>query len=180
MRFTETPLKGAYIIEINKIGDDRGFFGRSWCRKEMADAGLNPNIAQINTSYSQHKGTFRGLHYQIQPHQECKMVRCTKGSIFDVIVDIRPESPTFLRWFGTDLNENNHKALYSPEGFAQGFITLEDGSEITYFTSEFYAPGKDRGVRYNDPQIGIQLPIQPVIITEKDRSWPDFSIDFLA
>ena len=180
MKFVETPLKGAYIIEIDKIGDERGFFGRSFCRNEMLDAGLNPNIVQINTSYSKYKGTLRGLHFQIRPHQESKMIRCTKGAIFDVIVDIRPESPTFLKWFGTDLNANNHKALYSPEGFAQGFITLDDNTEITYFTSEFYAPGKDRGVRYNDPQIGIQLPIQPTTLSEKDSSWPDFSIDILT
>ena len=179
MKFTETPLKGAYIIEIDKIGDDRGFFGRSWCSKEMQDAGLNPKIAQVNTSLSQRKGTLRGLHFQIHPHQECKMIRCTKGAIFDVIVDIRPDSPTFLKWFGAELDQRNHIALYSPEGFAQGFITLEDATEITYFTSEFYAPGMDRGARYNDPQIGIQLPIHPTTVSEKDLAWPDFSIDIL-
>ncbi len=179
MIFTETPLRGAYVIEINKIGDDRGFFGRSWCRKEMEEAGLNGNIAQINTSVSKDKGTLRGLHFQIAPYQECKMIRCTRGSIFDMIVDIRPDSPTFLQWYGVELNENNHKALFSPEGFAQGFLTLENNTEITYFTTEFYAPGMDRGVRYNDPQVGIKLPIEPVVISEKDTSWPDFSIDML-
>lgn len=179
MIFTETALPGAYVIEINKIGDDRGFFGRSWCVKEMEEAGLNPVIRQINTSLSNHKGTLRGLHYQVAPYQECKMIRCTKGAIFDVIVDLRPESKTFLKWFGMELDENNHKALFSPEGFAQGFITLEEFSEITYFSSEFYTPGTERGVRYNDPQIGITLPIEPVVIADKDKNWPDFSMNSL-
>jgi dTDP-4-dehydrorhamnose 3,5-epimerase len=179
MIFTESKLKGAFVIEISKIGDERGFFGRSWCKKEMEEHGLNSNIAQINTSLSKDKGTLRGLHFQVSPYQECKMIRCTRGAIFDVIVDIRPDSPTFLQWFGETLTEDNHKALYSPEGFAQGFITLEENSEITYFSSEFYAPNMDWGVRYNDPQIGIDLPIEPVIISEKDQTWPDFKVEFL-
>ena len=179
MIFTETKLSGAFVVEINKIGDERGFFGRSWCKNEMDDHGLNSNIAQINTSLSKEKGTLRGLHFQVAPFQECKMIRCTRGAIFDMIVDIRPDSPTFLQWHGETLTEDNHKALFSPEGFAQGFITLEDNTEITYFTSEFYVPGMDWGVRYNDPQIGIELPIDPVVISEKDQTWPDFKIDFL-
>jgi dTDP-4-dehydrorhamnose 3,5-epimerase len=180
MIFTETPLKGAFIIEIKKIGDERGFFGRSWCKKEMQEAGLNANIAQINTSFSQRKGTLRGLHFQIAPYQECKMVRCTKGAVLDIIVDIRPESPTLLKWHAQELSESNHKSLYSPEGFAQGFITLQDNTEITYFTTEFYAPGMDRGVRYNDPQIGIQLPLEPTVISDKDLNWPDFKPEMLT
>ncbi|SEA44808.1 dTDP-4-dehydrorhamnose 3,5-epimerase [Desulfuromusa kysingii] len=180
MIFTETPLKGAFVIEINKIGDERGFFGRSWCKKEMQEAGLNSEIAQINTSLSRQKGTLRGLHFQIAPYQESKMIRCTKGAIFDMIVDIRPESSSFLQWYGVELTESNHKALYSPEGFAQGFITLVDDTEITYFTNEFYAPGKDRGLRYNDSQVGIKLPIDPVVIADKDMSWPDFTLDMLT
>ena len=179
MIFTETPLKGAFVIEINKIGDERGFFGRSWCKKEMQAAGLNSEIAQVNTSLSRQKGTLRGLHFQIAPYQESKMIRCTKGSIFDVIVDIRPDSETFLQWYGVELTEANHKTLYSPEGFAQGFITLEDDTEITYFSSEFYAPGTDRGVRYNDPKIGIELPLEPRVIAAKDSNWPDFNVDML-
>lgn len=179
MKFTETPLKGAYLIEIAKIGDERGFFGRSWCRKEMQQAGLDADIAQVNTSLSRERGTLRGLHYQIAPHQESKMIRCTRGAIFDVIVDLRPESPTFRQWYGAELTADNHRALYSPKGFAQGFLTLEDDSEITYFASEFYAPGKDRGVRYNDPQFGIVLPFEPLVVSDKDRNWPDFSLDSL-
>ena len=179
MQFTETPLKGAFLIDIRKIADDRGFFGRSWCRKEMLDAGLEGDIAQINTSLSRYKGTLRGLHYQIAPHQEAKMIRCTRGAVFDMIVDLRPQSPTFRQWFGAELTADNHRALYSPKGFAQGFITLVDDTEITYFTSESYAPGMDRGIRYDDPQFGIELPLQPVVISDKDRAWPDFSLDML-
>ncbi|MBN1416255.1 MAG: dTDP-4-dehydrorhamnose 3,5-epimerase [Bacteroidales bacterium] len=179
MIFTETKLKGAFVIEIKKIGDERGFFGRSWCKNEMEEHGLNGSIVQINTSLSKYKGTLRGLHFQIAPYQECKMIRCTRGAIFDMIVDLRPDSPTFLQWVGEELTMDNHKALYSPKGFAQGFITLTDDAEITYFTTEFYAPGKDRGIRYNDPQIGIQLPLEPVVISEKDQNWPDFSLDIL-
>jgi dTDP-4-dehydrorhamnose 3,5-epimerase len=179
MIFTETKLKGAYIIEIKKIGDERGFFGRSWCRNEMEEHGLNGSIAQINTSLSKFKGTLRGLHFQVAPFQECKMIRCTRGAIFDMIVDLRPDSPTFLQWFGDELTMDNHKALYSPEGFAQGFITLTEDAEITYFTTQFYAPGKDRGIRWNDPKVGITLPVKPVVMSDKDQSWPDFSIDIL-
>ena len=179
MNIIETPLQGAYLIEIDKIGDERGFFGRSWCKKEMQEAGLTADIAQINTSLSRQKGTLRGLHFQLAPFQESKMIRCTKGAIFDMIVDIRPDSPTFLQWYGEELTESNHKALYSPEGFAQGFITLQDDTEITYFTNEFYAPGLDRGVRYDDPQIGIELPIVPVVVSDKDSVWPDFTVDML-
>lgn len=179
MRFTETPLHGAYLIDIQKMGDERGFFGRSWCKKEMAQAGLDVDIAQINTSLSSQKGTLRGLHFQLAPFQESKMIRCTRGSVFDVIVDLRPESPTFRQWFGAELTEDNHRALYSPKGFAQGFITLRDDTEITYFASEFYAPGKDRGVRYNDPQFGVQWPIEPSVISDKDQTWPDFHPDLL-
>jgi dTDP-4-dehydrorhamnose 3,5-epimerase len=179
MIFKETKLKGAFVIEIKKIGDERGFFGRSWCKNEMEEHGLNGSIAQINTSLSKFKGTLRGLHFQIAPYQECKMIRCTRGAIFDMIVDLRPDSPTFTQWVGEELTMDNHKALYSPKGFAQGFITLTDDAEITYFTTDFYAPGKDRGVRYNDPKFGIVLPLQPVVISEKDQSWPDFTLELL-
>jgi dTDP-4-dehydrorhamnose 3,5-epimerase len=175
MKFTETTLPGSYIIDIDKIGDERGFFGRSWCAKEMQDHGLRADIAQINTARSRSRGTLRGLHYQVAPYQECKMIRCTRGAIFNVIVDLRPESPAFLRWFGTELTENNHRALYSPEGFAQGYITLADDSEITYFTTHRYVPGYDWGVRWNDPQIGIAWPTEVVSISDKDRNWPDFT-----
>lgn len=180
MQFTPTPLAGAFVIEIQKIGDERGFFGRSWCADEMVRAGLEPQIAQINTSLSRHKGTLRGLHFQIAPFQESKMIRCTRGAVFDVIVDLRPESATFQQWFGLELSEDNHRALYSPKGFAQGFLTLQDNSEITYFASAPYAPGKDRGVRFDDPALGIQWPMAPAVMSDKDRAWPDFTLSSLS
>ncbi len=176
MIFTETKLKGAYLIEIKKIGDERGFFGRSWCQNEMKEHGLIGNIAQINTSFSKEKGTLRGLHFQLPPHQEAKMIRCTRGSVFDIIVDLRPDSPTFRQWTGEILTEDNYKALYSPVGFAQGFITLEDNTEITYFTTGFYAPEHATGVRWNDPQFNIRLPLEPVVISDQDTRWPDFNL----
>lgn len=179
MKFTETPLPGAFLIEIQKIGDDRGFFGRSWCRREMQQAGLDADIAQINTSLSRQAGTLRGLHFQLAPYQESKLIRCTRGAVFDVIVDLRPDSPTFRRWFGAELTQDNHLALYSPKGFAQGFITLRDDSEITYFASDPYAPGQDRGVRFDDPAFGIQWPMPPAVLSDKDRHWPDFHPDLL-
>jgi dTDP-4-dehydrorhamnose 3,5-epimerase len=145
----------------------------------MAQAGLDVDIAQVNTSFSRSRGTLRGLHFQVAPHQESKMIRCTRGAVFDVIVDLRPESPTFRQWFGAELTADNHRALYSPKGFAQGFVTLVDDTEITYFASEFYAPGKDRGIRWNDPQFGIRLPLEPTVISDKDRGWPDFSTEVL-
>ena len=180
MQFTPTSLLGAYVIDIRKIGDERGFFGRSWCAEEMARAGLDAQIAQINTSLSRYKGTLRGLHFQVAPFQESKMIRCTRGAVFDVIVDLRPESATFQQWFGMELNEDNHRALYSPKGFAQGFLTLQDNSEITYFSSAPYAPGKDRGVRFDDPAFGIEWPMAPVVMSDKDRAWPDFSLSSLS
>jgi dTDP-4-dehydrorhamnose 3,5-epimerase len=180
MRFAATPLAGAYLVEIAKIGDERGFFGRSWCQREMAEHGLDSQIAQINTSFSRHRGTLRGLHFQIAPYQESKLIRCTRGAIFDVIVDLRPGSPSCGQWYGAELTADNHLALYSPKGFAQGFITLQDDSEITYIASEPYAPGKDRGIRWDDPQFGIQWPLQPVAMSDKDRQWPDFTPEVLA
>jgi len=180
MYFLATPLAGAHLVEIARIGDERGFFGRSWCRREMAEHGLDSEIAQVNTSFSRSRGTLRGLHFQIAPHRESKLVRCTRGAIFDVIVDLRPESPTFRQWFGAELSADNHVALYSPKGFAQGFITLQDDTEITYFASDSYAPGTDRGVRWDDPQFGIRWPLQPVVMSDKDRQWPDFTPEVLA
>jgi dTDP-4-dehydrorhamnose 3,5-epimerase len=179
MRFIATALAGSYMVEVEKKVDSRGFFGRSWCEAEMKRQQLNGHIAQINTSRSALRGTLRGLHYQVAPYRECKLIRCTRGAIFDLIVDLRPESPTFLRWFGVELTEENHLALYSPEGFAQGFITLEDDTEIEYTTSQSYAPGYDWGVRWNDPQLRIELPVDVVAVSDKDNSWPDFRPEYL-
>ena len=180
MKFTALKLRGAHLIEVDKISDERGFFGRAWCQQEIEQQGLNGKIAQINISRSKDKGTLRGPHYQVAPYQECKTIRCTKGVIFNFIVDLRPQSATFLQWFGIELSCQNHQALYSPEGFAQGFITLQDDTEIMYSTSQFYQPGYDWGLRWNDPRVNIKLPIEPAVISDKDKNWPDFDQRFLS
>ena len=178
MIFTETKLKGAFVIEIKKLADDRGFFGRSWCRREMEEHGLNGNVVNMNTSLTKYRGTLRGLHFQLPPNAEAKMIRCTRGSVYDIIVDLRPDSPTFRQWYGEELTADNHKMLYSPEGFAQGFITLEDNTEITYLTTDFYAPAAAKGVRWNDPAFNIKLPLNPVVISDQDKTWPDLDPDY--
>ncbi|RKY07690.1 MAG: dTDP-4-dehydrorhamnose 3,5-epimerase [Planctomycetota bacterium] len=171
MIFTETPLKGAYIIEPERIEDKRGFFARAWCAREFAERGLNPNLAQCNISFNKKKGTLRGMHYQAPPHEEAKMLRCTKGSLYDVIVDLRKDSPTFKQWFSVDLTAENRKQLYIPEGFAHGFQTLEDETEIFYQMSEFYHPENARGVRYDDPAFGIEWRPGDMIVSNNDRSF---------
>ena len=174
MIFTETQLKGAYIIEPEKRADDRGFFARSWCEKEFADHNLNPRTVQCNISFNPKKGTLRGMHYQATPFAEAKLVRCTRGSIYDVMIDLRPDSPTYKQSFTTTLNAGDHKMLYVPEGLAHGFLTLEDDSEVFYQMSEFYAPEHARGVRWNDPAFGIGWPIAEPIMADRDRNYPDF------
>jgi dTDP-4-dehydrorhamnose 3,5-epimerase len=172
MIFKETILKGAFEIEPEKREDERGYFFRSWCAKEMSEFGLNTNIKQINNSFSLKKGTLRGLTYQKSPFPETKLIKCIKGSIFDVIVDLRVDSPTKNQWYGTILSGENQKMLYIPENFAHGFITLEDNTEINYFVTEFYHPEVESGIRWNDPKIGIEWPIEPVAISEKDKNKP--------
>lgn len=174
MKFIETALKGAFIIEINQMTDERGFFGRSWCKREMEEHGLNGNVVQANTSFSKTKGTLRGMHYQKHPHEETKLIRCTKGAIYDVIVDLRKDSPTYLKWFGIELSETNYKMLYVPEKFAHGFITLTDDAEVTYLVTEFYTPGAEAGLRFDDPTLKIDWPLEATVISEKDRQHPDF------
>ena len=174
MRFTDTPVDGAYVIDVDRIGDSRGYFGRLWCANELAAKGLNPNIAQVNIGFSEQAGTLRGLHFQKSPHEEVKIVRCTRGSVFDVVVDLRPDSPTFKRWYGIELNPDNASMLYVPEGCATGYITLEKNSEIYYLTSDFYAPDAAFGVRYDDPAFDIQWPMAPTVLSDNDTSWPDF------
>lgn len=176
MLFTETKLKGAFIIEIEKLEDERGFFARSWCTNEMKEHGLNPNVSQTNISFNKKKGTLRGMHYQIAPHQEAKVVRCTKGSIYDVIIDLRKSSLTYKQWFGIELSSANYKMLYVPEDFAHGFITLEDDCEIYYLMSEPFAPGAAATLRWDDPMFGITWPIQPIVMSEKDKSAANFKI----
>lgn len=171
MKFIETQLKGAYIIEIEPISDHRGFFARSWCQKEFSDRGLNPNLVQCNISFNTKKGTLRGMHYQAKPHEEAKLIRCTKGAIYDVIIDIRPDSSTFKKWIAVELNSENHKMLYVPEGFAHGFQTLEDNTEVFYQMSEFYHSTGEQGIRWDDPEFQLEWQSTNKIISERDRSY---------
>ena len=171
MIFKKTALKDAWIIDLNKLTDERGFFARSFCVKEFEDHGIKFPIAQSNVSYNYKKQTLRGMHYQLEPHGEAKLVRCTKGSIHDVIIDVRSDSPTYGKWIGIELSEKNYRMLYVPEGFAHGFITLEDETEVTYQVSEFYTPGAEQGIRWDDPAFNIEWPLDPKIISEKDKSW---------
>lgn len=174
MKFTETKLKGAYIVDIEPKGDDRGFFARAWCRKEFEEAGLDTRLAQVNMSFSKDKGTLRGMHWQMPPHAEIKLVRCIRGTIYDVIVDLRQSSPTFLQWIGVELSADNRRALLVPEGFAHGFQTLVDDAEVYYQVSEFYAPGAERGARHDDSAFGINWPLPVTTLSQKDANWPDF------
>jgi len=176
MTFTELKLTGAYIIDLERREDPRGFFARSWCRKEFGDHGLCEEFVQINVGYSTKKGTLRGMHHQAAPHEEVKVVRCTMGAIYDVIIDLRPDSPTFRGWTGVELNSGNHRMLYVPEGFAHGYQTLEDGTEICYQTSRSYVPESARGNRYDDPAFGVEWPLPVSSISDSDRSWPDFPV----
>lgn len=174
MIFTSTKLQGAFIIDLKKIEDDRGFFARTFCANEFAERGIESKFVQANTSLSYKKGTLRGMHFQNSPYEEDKLVRCTKGALYDVIIDLRKNSPTYKQWIGVELTENNHRALFVPKGFGHGFITLEDNSEANYLVSQFYAPGAENGIRFNDPQFNIKWPIEPVVISDKDRNHPDF------
>lgn len=177
MKFTETKVAGAWMVEIEKIGDGRGFFGRAWCQKEFGQMGLNADIKQINTSFTPAKGTLRGLHYQTDPYPEVKFVRCIQGRIFDVVLDLRPGSPTYLQWDGFELSAENGRMLYVPEHCATGFLTLEDDCGMYYTTTEFYAPNAARGVRWNDPAFGIEWPVEISDISDVDRERPDFDPD---
>lgn len=172
--FTETKVKGAFVIEPEKREDERGFFGRSWCKKEFADHKLDPRVVQCNISLNRKKGTLRGMHYQAGPRGEAKLVRCTQGAIYDVIIDLSPGSPTFKQHLAETLNARDHRMLYVPEGFAHGFQALDDNTEVFYQLSEFYAPEYACGVRWNDPSFGIKWPICEPIMAERDRSYPDF------
>jgi dTDP-4-dehydrorhamnose 3,5-epimerase len=174
MRYTETPLAGACIIDPERFEDERGFLAISWARDEFIAHGLNPEIEQCNISYNHRKGTVRGMHWQASPYAEVKLVRCTRGSIYDVIVDIRDGSPTYLQWFGVELTAENRRALYIPEGYAHGFQTLEDATELSYQVSAPYAPAATRGMRWNDPAVGIVWPLEMTVISDRDARHPDF------
>lgn len=176
MKFTATPIPGVMVIDVEPHCDERGFFARSWCREEFVQHGLNPSLVQCNISFNARKGTLRGMHYQTPPHAEAKLVRCTRGGIYDVIIDLRADSPAFGNWFGAFLTADNRSALYVAEGCAHGFITLEDSTEVFYQMSEFYSPGASTGVRWDDPRFGIRWPAEVEVISERDRTYPDFSL----
>jgi dTDP-4-dehydrorhamnose 3,5-epimerase len=175
MIFTETKLSGLVLIDMERREDDRGFFARSWCRDEFERHTLDTRLVQCNVSFNLRQGTLRGMHYQAEPHPEIKLVRCTMGAIYDVGVDLRPDSPTFRQWVGVELTAENRRALYIPAGFAHGFQTLTANSEVFYQMSEFYYPEAARGVRWNDPAFGIQWPLPDPFLSDRDRTYPDFT-----
>lgn len=174
MIFRETKLAGVVEVRLDPRSDERGFFARSWCEKEFASHGLNPRLAQCNISFSARKGTLRGIHYQDEPYPEAKLVRCTQGAIYDVAVDLRPQSPSFKRWVAAVLSAENRHMLYIPEGCAHGFLTLTDNTEVFYQMSEFYHPESARGVRFDDPAFQIEWPEKIVVISGRDRTYPNF------
>ena len=178
VKFHKTPLEGAYLIELEKRGDDRGFFARFFCEREFGAAGLETRFVQINNSLTGAKGTLRGLHYQLPPAAEVKVVRALKGALWDVIVDLRAGSPTYRKWFGAELNEDNRMMMYVPRGFGHGFVTLTDDVEALYLDSAFYSPEAERGLRWNDPAIGVNWPAEPREMSDKDRQWPDLEPNF--
>lgn len=175
MHFTETKVKGAFLIDLDPRSDNRGFFARSWCLKEFQEHGLVSHIAQINLALTLKMGTVRGLHFQTPPDEEAKTVRCTRGAVYDVVVDLRPSSPTHKAWAGFELSADNHRILYIPVGCAHGYQTLSDDSEIEYLTSAAYAPTSAKGVRFDDPAFGIEWPLPVTVISDADRSWPTYA-----
>jgi dTDP-4-dehydrorhamnose 3,5-epimerase len=174
MRFVETALRGAWVVEPDRRYDDRGYFVRTFDAKLLEEHGANPRVAQANTSLTLRTGSIRGMHYQIPPATETKFIRATRGSILDVIVDLREDSPTYLQHVAVELSADNGRALYVPAMFAHGFQTLEDSTEVNYLVSAFYAPGFERGLRYDDPRLGITWPLPVTVVSEKDRAWPLF------
>lgn len=174
MIFVETSVKGAYVIEIEPVHDERGFFARTWCERELAERGLNPVVKQSSVSFNKRRGTLRGMHYQVAPHEETKIVSCPRGAIHDVVLDLRRESPTYKRHVALELSADNRKMVYIPIGCAHGFQTLLDNTEVDYRISTPYVPEAARGVRFDDPAFGIQWPSEPRIVSERDRSYPDF------
>jgi dTDP-4-dehydrorhamnose 3,5-epimerase len=174
MKFTAAPLAGACVVDLERAADERGFFARSFCAEEFARAGLVACTSQCSVSFNARRGTLRGLHFQVAPHDEEKLVRCTHGALWDVVVDVRAASPTYRRWHAVELTAENHRALYIPKGFAHGFVTLEDATEVFYMMSVPYAPGSARGIRWNDPAFGIDWPIAPTVISARDAGYPPF------
>ncbi len=174
MIFTETNLKGAFIIDPERIEDERGFFARTWCQTEFEAHGLDTRLVQCNISFNAKKGTLRGMHYQASPYEETKLVRCTMGALYDVIIDLRPASPTFKQWIAVELTADNRRMLYIPGGFAHGFQTLEDSTEVFYQMSEIYHSESARGVRWDDPAFVVEWPLPDPIMSAKDRTYQNF------
>lgn len=177
MNFTETPLAGAFLIEPQRRDDARGWFARTYCAREFEAHGLPTHMVQTNMSLTRKKGTLRGMHYQLAPDAEDKLVRCVQGAIFDAIVDLRPQSPTYRRWFGAELSADNGRMLLVPKGFAHGFVTLADDAAVTYQVSAYYAPQSEAGARYDDPAFGIEWPVAVLDMSEKDRNWPPYATE---
>jgi dTDP-4-dehydrorhamnose 3,5-epimerase len=177
MKATPTPLAGAFVLDVTPSSDERGFFARTYCVDELEALGLEARVIQTSISFNPKKGTLRGVHFQKSPHEELKIVRCTRGAVFDVIVDLRPSSPTFKKWFGLQLDGTNHRSLYIPRGVGHGVLTLADDTEVLYMMSDRHVPEAAWGVRWDDVAFGIQWPIQPAIISNRDRSYPDFTFD---
>jgi dTDP-4-dehydrorhamnose 3,5-epimerase len=175
MIFRETALPGVFVLEPELREDPRGFFARTWCQREFEEHGLDPRLVQVSVSFNRRRGTLRGMHYQAPPHAEAKLIRCTRGAIWDVALDLRPASPTFRQHIGVELTADNRAALYIPEGLAHGFQTLEDDTEVLYQMSEFYAPEVARGIRFDDPAFGIRWPLPEPIMLTRDRTYPDFA-----
>lgn len=175
MIFIQTKLEGAYLIQIQRHEDERGFFARTWCRREFEEHGLNPRLVQCNLSFNHKKGTLRGMHYQDAPYQEAKLVSCISGALYDVIIDIRPGSPTFGEYLGVELTAQTYEMLFIPEGFAHGFLTLADETRVFYQMSEFYAPEYSRGFRWNDPAFKVEWPGEVRVISPRDAGYPDFA-----
>jgi dTDP-4-dehydrorhamnose 3,5-epimerase len=175
MIFSETRLKGAFVINPERLEDERGFFARSWCEREFKDHGIETKFVQCNISFNKKIGTLRGMHYQAAPYEEAKLIRCTMGAIYDVIMDLRPNSLTYREWVYTELTSDNRRMIHVPKGFAHGFLTLTDNSEIFYMMSESYVPGFGRGIKWNDPVLGITWPAEVRVISSQDQSYPDFS-----
>ncbi len=174
MDFAQTKLPGVFEVRLQPHADQRGFFARSWCQKEFATNGLNSSLAQCSVSFNKLKGTLRGMHYQVAPYREAKLVRCTRGTVYDVVLDLRPDSPSYKQWTSVVLSSEERNMVYVPEGCAHGFLTLDDDTEIFYQISEFYAPEAARGIRWNDPAFRISWPIPVEVISDKDRSYPNF------
>jgi len=174
MIFNATEIPDAYTVELEKHSDSRGFFARGWCWNEFGGRGLPNSLVQMNISFNRRKHTLRGFHYQVAPFREDKLLRCVRGAVYDVVLDLRPQSPTFMCHVAVELSAANYRALLVPRGCANAFLTLADDTEVTYLVSEFYTPAAERGLRWNDPAFGIRWPTDPVVISDKDRSWPDF------